>query len=108
MTETLPMKKMKKRPALSLFPRLAFISVDMGMLRMTMSVATFVNVEMVTLSIECTAEHSPWPGGGDQFALTGEHQNAMRNMCVKKVASVKTQALNNPIRVARPWRLKME
>lgn len=94
--ETLPMRKMKARPARWVRLNLVVSSVPIGMHKITRSVAILVYVDTVTLDMLCTAEHKCSPGGGDQFEDTGVHQNAIRNMCSKKVAAVKIQAADSP------------
>lgn len=54
--DTDPIKNTNMRPARSFLPSCVAIKVEIGIAKMTISVATFVNVEMVTDDIECTAE----------------------------------------------------
>ena len=79
----------------------------MGMLRMKRSVAMFVKVEMVTLDMLWTAEHKCSPGGGDQLAEMGVHQNAMRNICNRNVTPVNTHAAPSIHLVRAPWEENM-
>ena len=65
--------------------------------RITRSVPIFANVEMVTESMEWTAEQRWCPDSGAQFADTGVHQNAMRNIWRRKVPDVIMQAAKSEI-----------
>jgi len=56
MIDTEPMRKTKARPARSVLPSFVARSVLIGIDSMTKSVATFVNVDIVTDDILCTAE----------------------------------------------------
>lgn len=79
----------------------------MGILSMTISVAMFVKVEMVTEDMEWTAEHRCSPGLGLQLSEIGVHQNAMRPMCNKNVAAVNILAIKSVRRARRPCRENM-
>lgn len=105
--ETLPIKNTNAKPALSFIPSVVAMSVEIGIERMTISVATFVKVEIVTDDIECTAEQRCSPGGGLQFDEIGVHQKAIRNMWRRKVAAVKTHATASVILARFPWSEKM-
>jgi len=72
------------------------------MKRMTRSVAMLANVEMVTLSMLCTALHRCWSGDDAQFDEIGVHQNAMSAICTINVTRVKTQATPRPILTRLP------
>ena len=105
--DTLPMRKTKARPARSVLPIFVAMMVLIGMKRITMSVAMLVNVDTVTLDMLCTAEQRCPPGGGAQFADTGVHQKAIRNMCTRNVQKVKMQAPASVYFAFRPCRLKI-
>lgn len=104
------MRNTKAMPARSVRPKwVAFdSSVEIGIARMTRSVAMFVKVETVTEDILCTAEHRCLPGPTAQLDDIGLHQKAMRNMCSKNVAVVKAHARPNVTFVRFPCREKME
>src|SRR5256885_8953255 len=105
--EMLPKRKTKASPVRSRLQSFVARIVEMGIMRITRSVPTLAKVEIVTLLMEWTAEQRCSPGGGDQFAETGVHQKAMRNMCSKKVEKVNRQATSMPMRERLPWREKM-